>query len=143
MQIRSLLAAAAFTFAMTPASLAEETVQTERDAIEARIMDYFQGQGTADRERLERAFAEEVAPMIFPSPEGGFQTRAIADVIDAWASSENPPGERSDYEILSIEITDDRIATAMFRYTDRFYDAFVLIKQDGEWQIVTKAFVRQ
>ena len=81
--------------------------------------------------------------MIFPGREGGFESRAISDVIDAWASSENPPGERSNYEILSIEITDDRIATAMFRYTDRFYDAFVLIKQDGEWQIVTKAFVRQ
>ena len=143
MLFRSILAAAAITLAITPVSIAEETVQTERDAIEARIMDYFQGQGTADRERLERAFAEEVAPMIFPSPEGGFQKREMDKVIDAWASSENPPGERSDFEILSIEITDDRIATAMFRSTDRFYDAFVLIKQDGEWQIVTKAFVRQ
>ena len=140
---RSILAAAMLALTVSPVATAEETAPTERDAIEARIMDYFQGQGTADRERLKRAFAEDVAPMIFPNADGGFQKREIADVIDAWASSENPPGERTNYEILSIEITDDRIATAMFRYTDRFYDAFVLIKQDGEWQIVTKAFVRQ
>lgn len=140
---RSLIVALTLAVTLSPTVVAEDRSQTERDAIEARIMDYFQGQGTADRERLERAFAEEVAPMIFPSADGGFQKREIADVIDRWSSADNPPGERSNYEILSIEITDDRIATAMFRYTDRFYDAFVLIKQDDEWQIVTKAFVRQ
>ena len=140
---RTLSLLATLAFAITPLAVADDTAPTERDAIEARIMDYFQGQGTADRERLERAFAEEVAPMIFPSADGGFQKREIADVIDRWADAENPPGERSNYEILSIQITDDRIATAMFRYTDRFYDAFVLIKHEGEWQIVTKAFVRQ
>ena len=143
MLTRTLHAAFTLSLAITPAAFADHNTEGDRAAIEARIMDYFQGQGTADRSRLERAFAEEVAPMIFPGRDGGFEKRAISDVIDAWSNNENPPGERTDYEILSIEITDDRIATAMFRYEDRFYDAFVLIKQDDAWQIVTKAFVRQ
>ena len=117
---------------------------SERDAIEARILDYFQGQGDADKERLERAFAEDVAVMINAQADGeGFQRREMSDIIGRWSANPNPPGERTDYEILSIEIVDDRLATATFRYTDRFYDAFILIKHDGEWQIVTKAFVPQ
>ena len=58
MLTRLLLAATTFAFAATPAALAEHNTPAERAAIEARIMDYFQGQGTADRTRLERAFAE-------------------------------------------------------------------------------------
>lgn len=116
----------------------------ERAAVEACVVDYFQGLKTADRDRIERAFAEEVAVMIGPKAAGGSLVRyEIPGVIDRWAGNPNPPGESDDYEILSVEIVDERLATVTFRFTDRYYDAFLLIKHDGEWQIVTKAFVER
>jgi hypothetical protein len=82
--------------------------------------------------------------MISPAEEGAaFQRREITAMIEQWSDNPNPPGERTDFQILSIEIVDGRLATVTFRFTDRFYDAFLLIKQDGEWQIVSKAFVEQ
>ncbi len=122
----------------------DPTQERERAAVEARLLDYFQGLKTADRERLERAFAEEVAVMLSATPsDGGFKRREISELIERWSSNPNPPGMSEDYEILSIEIVDGRLATVTFRFTDRYYDAFLLIKHEGEWQIVTKAFIEQ
>lgn len=119
---------------------------SDRAEIEARVYDYFDGQGYADADRLDRAFADNATMHGVMSEDGGEETLRqwpdFQDTLHAWGSNDNPPGER-DGEILSISVVDGRIATVQFRSADRFYDALTLVKVNGEWVIATKVFVRQ
>lgn len=117
-------------------------------AIETVIFDYFEGIGTAERDRLGAAFHEDLAVMvgIVKSENGTLERRAWKDMpalLDSWAAVENPPGAGRDGEVISIQTVDGRIATALFRYTNEFYDAFTLLKHDGKWKIAGKAFIEQ
>ena len=116
------------------------------EAIQAAVYDYFDGQGYADFERLDRAFADNATMHgVMVNDEGEASLRQWDDfqsTLQAWGSNENPPGER-DGEILSYHVTDGRIATVHFRSADRFYDTLTLVKMNGDWVIATKVFVRQ
>ncbi|MEL7487930.1 MAG: nuclear transport factor 2 family protein [Pseudomonadota bacterium] len=120
----------------------------DKEAIKAAVYDYFHGQGEASEERLFRAFAAEHASMVgvVKNDAGEEMIRSWKDmsgVLSNWASNDNPPGGERDGEILDLHIQDGRIATVLFRSTDRFYDALTLAKVDGEWKIIAKAFVLQ
>lgn len=120
----------------------------DKAAIEAAVFDYFHGQGEASAERLNRAFAADHASMVgvVRNDDGEEEIRSWKDmneVIANWAANENPPGGDRDGEILNMHIVDGRIATVLFRSTDRFYDALTLAKVDSEWKIIQKAFVLQ
>ena len=119
---------------------------SDQAEIEARVFDYFDGQGYADSDRLDRAFADNATMHGVMSAESGEETLRqwpnFQDTLRAWGSNDNPPGER-DGEILSMSVVDGRIATVQFRSADRFYDALTLVKANGEWVIATKVFVRQ
>jgi len=120
----------------------------DKAAIEAAVFDYFHGQGEASEERLFRAFAANHATMVgVAKDKDGKETlrswKDMNEVLSNWAANENPPGGARDGEILDMHIVDGRIATVLFRSTDRFYDALTLAKIDGEWKIVAKAFVLQ
>lgn len=133
-------------FMLPTAAFADEAA--DKAAIEAAVVDYFDGQGEASIERLNRAFARDIVSMVAArkNDEGVVALTAYKDmgpVLDNWAANQNPPGAGRDHEILDMHIQDGKIATVIFRYTDRFYDALTLIKVDGEWKIVAKAFVEQ
>lgn len=135
-------------FVLSTSAFAEQEKSADRAAIEAAVMDYFDGQGEASAERLNRAFARDVVSMVAATKndQGVVELRAFKDmgpVLDRWAANGNPPGAGRDHEILDMHIQDGRIATVVFRYADRFYDALTLIKIDSEWKIVAKAFVEQ
>lgn len=116
-------------------------------AIEAVVLDYYDGQGEASLERLQRAFHPDASMFgVLPGEDGAEALRVwpkMSEVIVDWAANENPPGAGRDGEVLSIEIVDDRLAVVTFRYADRFYDAFTMVKLDGQWKIAAKTFVRQ
>ena len=116
-------------------------------AIEAVVLDYFDGQGEANLERLQRAFHPDASMFGVMTNEDGESSLRVwpkmSDVITNWAANENPPGAGRDGEVLSIEIVDERLAVVTFRYADRFYDAFTMVKLDGQWKIAAKTFVRQ
>ncbi|MEO0983287.1 MAG: nuclear transport factor 2 family protein [Pseudomonadota bacterium] len=143
--IRSICAAAALSLAFAAPAVGDESA--DKAAIEAAVLDYFHGQGEASLERLFRAFAAEQASMVgVVDGEEGDEVRAYKDMVEVlnnWASNEDPPGGDRDGEILDMSLVDGRIATVMFRSTDRFYDALTLAKVDGDWKIVAKAFVLQ
>lgn len=154
MKIRLLvLAGLLFAAMLLPITASNaHTVKRLKDrdavAIETVIFDYFEGNGTADRDRLGAAFHEDLAVMvgIIKSENGTLERRAWHDMpalLDSWAAVENPPGTGRDGEVLHIQTVDGRIATALFRYTDEFYDAFTLLKHDGQWKIASKAFIEQ
>lgn len=119
----------------------------EAEAVKLVVLEYFQGQGQASEERLERAFARNHAIMMTSTvrSDGTNSVRRteMDDVISTWVSNENPPGLRSDYEFLSLQIVENRLATVTFRSGTRFFDALTLMKIDNEWKIVTKVYVPQ
>lgn len=136
-----------FVAAFTPAH-AEHHEDADHAAIVAAVLDYFHGQGEASAERLNRAFAGDHATMVgvMKNDDGEEMIRSWKDmneVIANWSSNDNPPGGARDGEILDMHIVDGRIATVMFRSTDRFYDALTLAKVNGQWKIIAKGFIRQ
>ncbi|MEM9234913.1 MAG: nuclear transport factor 2 family protein, partial [Pseudomonadota bacterium] len=110
------------------------------------VYDYFEGQGERSEERLSRAFAVDHARMTWVQKDDdgteAVTSVPISEIIPRWSEGE-PSGEARDSEILSMEIVDGRIATVMFDSNGRFYDALTLAKVNGEWKIISKAFVRQ
>jgi len=145
--MRIITILAAFLISLSPA-FAEHHEDPDKEVITAAVFDYFHGQGEASEERLFRAFAADDATMVgvMKNDDGVEQIRAWRDmneVLKSWAANANPPGGDRDGEILHMNIVDGRIATVLFRSTDRFYDALTLAKVNGEWKIVAKAFVRQ
>lgn len=135
-------------FVLSTSAFAEQEQSADHAAIKAAVMDYFDGQGEASAERLNRAFARDIASMVgaVKNDDGVVELQAyknMGDVLDRWTSNENPPGAGRDHEILDLHIVDGRLATVMFRFEDRFYDALTLAKIDGQWKIVAKAFVEQ
>ena len=145
MRLMSILAA--FALLVVPAAASEEK-DPDKAAIEAAVYDYFHGQGEASEERLFRAFAADHASMVGVVKNDNDEEelkswKDMSEVLTNWASNDNPPGTEREGEILNIQITDGRIATAHFRSADRFYDVLTLAKLDGEWKIIAKAFVLQ
>lgn len=124
-----------------------ETYDPDIAAIEAVVLDYFDGQGEASLERLQRAFHPDASMFgVMTNDEGESYLRVwpkMSEVIENWAANENPPGAGRDGEVMSIDVVDERLAVVTFRYSDRFYDAFTMVKLDGEWKIAAKTFVRQ
>ncbi len=114
--------------------------------IEAAVYDYFDGQGLADYDRLDRAFNDNAAMFGVRENESGDEyLRVWPDmnaVLKRWGDNPNPHGERES-EILSVDVTDGRIATVHFKSADRFYDVLTLVKIDGDWEIAAKVFVSQ
>ena len=147
-QVLVLLAAMMASIAFAHAGHKTDGDKGDKAAIKAAVYDYFHGQGEASEERLFRAFAAEHASMVgvVQNDDGEEALRSwkdMSDVLSRWAGNDNPPGGDRDGEILDMHITDGRIATVVFRSTDRFYDALTLAKIDGEWKIIAKAFVLQ
>lgn len=120
---------------------------SDRAEIRMAVMNYFEGQGEGSFERLDRAFNDDASMFgVVTDDEGEAYLRVwpkMSDVIVNWSKNPNPDAPARDGEILSIDVADDRIATVLFRSTDRFYDALTLVKIDGDWQIASKVFVRQ
>ncbi len=140
-----LSAVASFFVAFAPFA-AQADDATDRAAIESVVQDYFDGIGAADRTRLERAFAVEHAAMIGLRKEAGGALGSWKDmsaVVDQWVDQESPEGAGRDGEILDVSVVDGRIATVMFRYKDEYFDALTLLKVEGAWKIVAKAFVER
>lgn len=127
----------------------EATTVSDPDiaAIEAVVLDYFDGQGEASLERLQRAFHPDASMFgVVTNDDGEAALRVwpkMSEVIENWAENENPPGAGRDGEVISIDIVDGRLAVVTFRFADRFYDAFTMVKLDGEWKIAAKTFIRQ
>lgn len=143
-----IVAAAALTLTFSAAAEEPNAASADEVAITAAVLDYFHGQGQGSAERLNRAFAVEHAVMVgvMRAPDGAQSLRSWKDMrepIANWSKTPNPTAPDRDGEILDMHVVDNRIATVMFRSTDRFYDALTLVKIDGQWKIAAKVFAPQ
>lgn len=121
------------------------TAMSDYDAISATINDYFEGLKSADRARLERAFAVDAGHMkgYLKGKDGSYalSSRPMDEVIDDWAARDKSPDMQG--RILSVNIYSEVAATVLFDFNGIFIDAFQLAKVDGEWRIVNKFYIDQ
>ncbi len=118
---------------------------SDYDAISTTLFNYFEGFKTADRTRLEAAFAVEVGHMkgYIRDKAGSLQltSRPMNEVIDSWAKRTPAPEMKG--KIIMIHILNPRAAIAVFDFDGIFIDTFQLAKVDAEWRIVNKFYVDQ
>jgi hypothetical protein len=106
-------------------------------AIRAAVFDYFEGINEASLERLQRAF-HPGAFLKSPAADGSLKIEPIAHAIERWVSAE--PHPREGY-IRSLEIVEGRLARVVFDFNGRYIDFLTLVKLQGRWKIIDKAFV--
>jgi hypothetical protein len=117
-------------------------LESERDAIEAVIRDYLEGMIYGQTDRLESA----MHPLCMQSGhyKGNYEFFPRDEFIEALKSEKmQEPGTPYVADIVSIDLSGD---VAVAKVTDdcfstSFTDYLTLIKHDGRWQIVMKAFV--
>lgn len=118
---------------------------TDYDAIKATISNYFDGIRTADRARLEQAFAVDAGHMkgYLKNKSGTFElsSRPMREVIDEWAARDPSPELQG--RILAVNIYSDIAAQVLFDFNGIYTDAFQLAKIDGQWRIVNKFYIGQ
>ena len=131
-----LVGASAVAFGLAAAGAAGA-----EDAAVRKTLDlYFQGHATGDGEYYRKAFHPEAK--LFAIREGKFWQLPSADYI-ARASGKPAQDEASRKRTVeSLDITGNvAVAKLVLDYPDaRLTDYMTLLKVDGEWKIVNKAF---
>lgn len=124
----------------------ENDFSADEAAIEKTVFNYLEGFFEADIERLKSAFdprGQMVA--LQKDPETGADTLkvwALDSMLEEWAKRKPIP-MKPNGKILSLEIKNGQMATVIFDSNSRFYDFLTLVKLEGEWKIINKAFIRQ
>lgn len=139
--ILQLITALTFTATGTLSALASD----EEAQIKAAVMNYFEGQGEASYERLQKAFhlkASMLSPVVNDQGKSDLKIWEIEPALKRWSSGSPLPEGRTG-RFLNIHIMDGRLASVSFDSNGRFYDLLTLAKMDGEWKIINKAFIRQ
>lgn len=113
----------------------------ERDAIETVVVEYLEGMIYGQGERLKRAMHPQCMQAgHFDGTYEFFDRETFISSVEGETAL--PPGTPYEYEIVSLDITGDvavaKVTDACFGTT--FTDYLTLIKHDGQWQIVMKAF---
>jgi hypothetical protein len=116
-------------------------IGSECDAVRAGAIEYLEGMIWGQLDRIEKALHPKAIQVGHLAQTYEFLSRQ--EFID-WLRTEkaDPAGSPYTDEIISVEITGD---TAIVKVTDTCFgtdstDYLVLVKHEGVWQIVTKAF---
>ncbi|MEM7542744.1 MAG: nuclear transport factor 2 family protein [Pseudomonadota bacterium] len=143
--MRIIIAVAlSFALSMTTGNVLGDDM-SDYDAIKETIGNYFDGFRLRDRERLEKAFAVDMAHMkgYVKGSDGSLSltSRPMDEVINDWVNRDHGPEMKG--KILSIQIFSEHAAIATFDFNGIFTDTFQLAKLAGEWRIVNKFYVDQ
>lgn len=116
---------------------------SDYQAIETAVMNYFDGLRNADRAKLEKAFAKSGAHMknLGKDDKGNIEVKVtpIADAIDKWVSSGARPELKG--RILSVNMIHENAAVATLDFDGRLFDFFQLLRIDGQWKIINKTYI--
>lgn len=108
---------------------------------------YLGGQKNSSVETLRNAFHPD-SVMLFPSKDeaGKSYLQKWTDMhstVVGWAEPGNPDLNFDNFEILSMNVVDERMAVVIFKIEDRVYDAITLINIDDTWKIASKVYILQ
>ncbi len=118
----------------------------EKDELRQVIDDYIVGWREGDSEILSRVFELEHGYVIWvTSDENGtsrVDSMSFRDIVARGKAAGESYGSR--VEILSLDVTDDKVAAAKVAIAFRggtYIDHLTLYKVDHAWKIVAKTFV--
>ena len=113
---------------------------TEKDAVRVPLENYLKGHATGDPEFMKKAFHTE-GNLIFIR-DGKFTTRSFAEYIAGFTGKPAADEDKRKRFVESIEVAGNAaMAKLVLDYpTTRFVDFMTLLKINGEWKIVNKAF---
>jgi len=128
------------------ASVLASTNQASVTAIQQVIRDYIEGTSYNRRQQIAKAF-NPAADLLLEKEGQAFTKVSVAEYL-SWYKSENQGKFNGRIgEILQIDVNGD-LATAMAEIIipnqqRRYIDTFLLKKIDQQWQIISKAAVKQ
>ncbi|AKQ67935.1 hypothetical protein A176_004847 [Myxococcus hansupus] len=110
------------------------------EAIRARVADYTEGVKSGDAARLQRAFHTE-AKLLHVEPDGRLDIRPSSDFIQSAVQAPVPESEAS---VLQVDLHGSAAIVKVAMRTRRwsFIDYLTLLKVEGQWTIVNKAYHR-
>jgi len=115
------------------------------EAIRETVFHYCEGYRSKDRQRLERAFALEIANMMgyIKNEKGELKTfsKSMKEAIDDWVAPDYTPFEFGEGVILAVDIFSPVGATVLFDFGGKYLESYQLAKIDGTWRIVNKFIV--
>ncbi len=108
---------------------------------------YLGGQKNSSVETLRDAFHPD-SVMFFPSKDDAGKSYLqrwtdMHSTVVGWAEPGNPDLTFDNFEILSMNVVDERMAVVIFKIEDRVYDAITLINIDNTWKIASKVYILQ
>lgn len=112
----------------------------EKDAVRVPLDNYLKGHATGDGEFMKKAFHTE-GNLTFIR-DGKFNTRSFAEYIAGFSGKPAADESKRKRWIESIDVSGNAAtAKLILDYpTVRFVDFMTLLKIDGQWKIVNKAF---
>jgi len=119
-----------------------------REKIRSVIFDqYLRGQKIQSAETIRQAFSPE-SVMLYSYQNGAKEYQLdrwldMHDLVGEWAEQSSPDMDLSKFNILSLDIVDERIAVVTLKVEDRVFDALTLVKEGDDWKIASKVYVSQ
>ena len=115
------------------------------EAISEAVFHYCEGYRNKDRQRLEKAFALDVAIMTgyTKNKDGELElwSMTMKEAIDSWVAPDYTPFEFAEGKILAVDIFHTLGATVLFDFGGRYLESYQLAKIEGTWRIVSKFIV--
>ena len=133
--IRTIMLSATLLFAGFTAM-----AQSDKEAVEATAMDYIDGTGNGELDRLRRAFHKDAA--LYGVNDDGSMRRIPIDQYIGYFKE----GQKTNREgkIVNIDLVNNaanvkiEILSGPWKYTDYL----LLLKLNGEWKIINKSYTR-
>jgi dsDNA-binding SOS-regulon protein len=122
--------------------------ETSKAEIKSAIFDqYLLGQKLQSAETIQKAFnPDSVMLYSYKDKSENYRLERSLDMhatAKEWAEQSSPDLDLSKFEILSLDIVDDRIAVATLKVEERVFDALTLVKEGDEWKIASKVYILQ
>lgn len=135
----------ALTLLLSLATLAAQAPpDTASDAAVRRTIErhYFAAHATGSGESLRGVFVEE--GRMFWAADGQLRSRASTEYINGFSGKPAADEAQRRRRILAVDVTGDvAVAKAELDYPEvRLVDYFILVRANGTWKIVSKAFQR-
>lgn len=122
--------------------------ENSRADIESAIFDkYLLGQKMKSADIISDAFHPE-SVMIYSGRDsegnGRFQRWLnMHETAVEWAEQSSTDLDLTQFEILSMNIVDNRMAMVVLKVQDRVFDGITLVKDGDEWKIASKVYIAQ
>ena len=118
---------------------------SDYEAIQETVFHYCEGYRHKDRERLEKAFALDIANMMgyIKGEDGRSKTFVVPmkEAIDEWVAPDYTPFEFGEGKMLAVDIFSEVGATVFFDFGGKYLESYQLAKISGTWRIVNKFIV--